>query len=378
MDPISRKKLAYSLSKFLNQTYCGEGGRTYNSIHVHVPVELDHENSKETLAVLDPEDFLSQAIRYYQHCRLDPRSHKDERRLIEIKERLDDKYGGFLKENKLLKYTAQRDWLEEAIKFPTHESKRGGWRYRYQRDKPAAETPDEKPRVQLKCTIDSEMEELTATIESSFSLLKPFDYTERYSLHYIIFRKYSGDENMTHLKAEREARIRLDEYKAEHFERMCEESRQLSEWEERKKMRDWKYWKEIENNPDDFISEDDFTSEAGESEEEGCDDNESEGEESEGERSEDDGSESDGASSSAGMDIDLPEPTSEDLTTQISVLRISGKKSNGEGGRVKMAKKRPFDDIDDTEDVAASGYKRAKIEHWRERFVKYGWMRVHG
>ncbi|KAF5707749.1 hypothetical protein FMUND_10967 [Fusarium mundagurra] len=410
MDPIYREKLAYSLGKFLNQTYRGEG-RSYNSVHVNVPVDLDHENIKEALAVLDPEDFLSQAIRYYQHCSLNPKDHQDERRLVEIMERLDEKYGKFLKESNLLEYTAQKDWLEEAIKIPTHGSSRRGWRYWHQRDKPTTETPDEKPRAQLKHTIDSEMEELTsvqqqsrpkdmelltfcpATIERSFSLLKPFDYTERYSLHYILLRKYSGDENMTHREAEREARIRLDDYKAEHFERMCEESRQLSEWEEREKVRDWKYWKKIERNPDDFISEDDLTSEddvseAGEPEEEGCEDDgsedeESEDEESEVEGSEDDGSESDesegdGASASAGMDIDLPEPTSEDLTTQISVLQISGKKSNGEGGGVKAVKKRPFDDIDDTDDAAASGYKRVKVEQWRERFDKYGWMRVHG
>ncbi|KAG5762207.1 hypothetical protein H9Q72_009688 [Fusarium xylarioides] len=404
MDPIYREKLAYSLGKFLNQTYQGEG-RSYNSVHVNVPVDLDHGNIKETLAVLDPEDFLSQAIRYYQHCSLDPKDHQDERRLVEIMERLDEKYGNFLKDSNLLEYTAQGDWLEEAIKIQTHGASRRGWRYWHQRDKPTTETPDEKPRAQLIYTIDSEMEELTgvqqqarrkdvelltfcpATIERSFSLLKPFDYTERYSLHYILLRKYSGGGNMTHLKADREARIRLDDYKAEHFERMCEESRQLSEWEEREKVRDWKYWKKIERNPDDFISEDDFTSEddvseAGEPEEEGCEDDGSEDEESEGERSEDDGPESDesggdGASTSAGMDIDLPEPTSEDLTTQISVLRISGTKSYSEGGGVtNTAKKRSFDDIDDNNDAAVSGYKRAKIEPWRERFDKYGWIRV--
>ncbi|KAF5555293.1 hypothetical protein FNAPI_6149 [Fusarium napiforme] len=417
MDPIYREKLAYSLGKFLDETYRGEG-RSYNSVHVNVPVDLDHKDIKETLATLDPEDFLSQAIRYYQHCSLDPKSHQDENRLIEIKERLDEKFGEYLLENNLLKYTAQKNWLEEAIKIPTHGSRRRrGWRYWQERDEPTTEVPDEKPRAQLKYTIDREMEELTGvqkqsrpkdmelltlcpgTIERSFLLLKPFDYTERYSLHYILLRKYSGDKNMTHMKADREARIRLEDYKAEHFERMCEESRQLSQWEEREKVRDWKYWKEIEHNPDDLISEDDLSSEDDwpeelEPEEEGYQDNESEGEESGGEESEDDGSESDetggdGASNSAGMDIDLPEPTSENLATQISVLQISGKKSNGEGGGVtKTAKKRPFDDSDDTDDAAASGYKRTKVddnavasgykpekvENWRKRFDKYGWI----
>ncbi|KAF4415341.1 hypothetical protein FACUT_13460 [Fusarium acutatum] len=341
---------------------------------------------EETLSVLDPEDFLSQALHYYQHCSLDTRSHQDERRIIEIIGRLDDKHEEFLEESNLLEYTAQKNWLEEALKIPTHGSRRGGWRYRYQRDKPTAETPDEKPRTQLKYTTDSEMEELTgvqqqsrpkdvdlltfcpATIERSFSLLKPFDYTERCSPHYILLRKYSGDENMSHLEADREARIHLDKYKADPFERLCEESRQLSEWQEREKVRDWKYWKDIEYNPDDFISEDDKSeenrSEAGEFEEEGCQDAGSEVEKFEGEQLDDgpksDESEGDGASSPAGMNIDLPESTSEDLTTQISVFQISGKKSNGEArGRTKTAKKRPFDDNDDTDDAAASGYKRA-------------------
>ncbi|SCN81028.1 uncharacterized protein FFNC_03218 [Fusarium fujikuroi] len=156
---------------------------------------------------------------------------------------------------------------------------------------------------------------------------------------------------MTHEEADKEAKILFDEYKAEHFEKLCGESRQLTEWHEREHTRDLNYWKETEYDH-------------GES---GDDQYEGEGSESEEAESEDDG-----ASNSAGMDTDLPEPTSEDLTTQISVLRISGKKSNGEGGGViKTAKKRAFDDSDDTDDAAASGYKRAKMEHWRERFKTF-------
>ncbi|PNP74646.1 hypothetical protein FNYG_11982 [Fusarium nygamai] len=130
----------------------------------------------------------------------------------------------------------------------------------------------------------------------------------------------------------------------------------------------------LDESEDDECQEDgseDGESEDGESEDGESEDDQYEGEGSESEEAE---SEGDGASSSAGMDIDLPEPTSEDLTTQISVLQISDRKSNGEaGGVTKTAKKRPFDDSDDTDDAAASGYKRAKMEHWRERFNKFGW-----
>ncbi|SCV30728.1 uncharacterized protein FFB14_03198 [Fusarium fujikuroi] len=162
---------------------------------------------------------------------------------------------------------------------------------------------------------------------------------------------------------------------------MREESRQLGQWEEREQVRDWKYWKEIEHNLDDFIyledlSEDEWF-EAGEVEEEESDDNGSDDDKSEDEEPKDDWSgsevsEGDRSPSPNGMDIDLPEPTSEDLTLQVSALQISGKKSNGEGGGViKTAKKRAFDDSDDTDDAAASGYKRAKMEHWRERFKTF-------
>ncbi|RBR15529.1 hypothetical protein FVER53590_25995 [Fusarium verticillioides] len=131
-------------------------------------------------------------------------------------------------------------------------------RSRYYSDyiKHAVEAPEDKCRTQLKHTIDKELEALTgvekesytkdmelltfcpATIERSFALLKPFDYTERYSLHYILLRKYSGDGNMTHKEADREAKILLDEYKAEHFKSLCEESRELTDWQERETVRD--------------------------------------------------------------------------------------------------------------------------------------------
>ncbi|KAF5967126.1 hypothetical protein FBULB1_11331 [Fusarium bulbicola] len=350
MDPTYREKLTYSLSLYLMEAFNGDG-HCYHSVKAHVPVDLSLDNKiEEILAVLDPEDFLSQALRYYKHCSQDPKGHQTER--------------------------PHDNWLEGALKAPLEGGTR--WRRGY-KPQPAIETANDKRRTQLKYAIDSEMEELTgvpqkprpkdselltlcpATIESSFSLLKPFDYTERYSPHYISLRKYS---NMAHKDADREAQSRLDDYKAEHFERMREESRQLLQWEEREKVRDWKYWTKIKHNPDEDMSEED----------------ESEDEEPEDEGSEDDGSENgetegDGASSSAGMEIDLPEPTSEDLPTQISVLQICGKKSNGEGGELtKTAKKRPFDDSDDTDDAAASGYKRVKVEAWRARFDKYGWM----
>lgn len=400
MDPIYRDKLIYSLGMLLKELFNGQYSY-YNSVKAHLPVDLDHNKIEEILTILGPEDFLSQALRYYEHCSSSPKGHQGERRLVEIRERLDEKYGEFLRESNLLKHTAQKDWLQEALRSPIFANHRG-WRLRYDLDNPAPDSPDDKLRTQLKCTIDNEMkiladdqqqyrpEELElltfspATIEHSFSLLKPFDYTERYSLHYILLRKYSGDENMTHKEADREARIRLDEYKAEHFERMREESKQLSEWEDREQVRDWKYWKEIEHNPDDFIyledlSEDDW-SEAGKAEEEGSDDDGSNDDGSEDEESKDDGSgsevsEGDRSSSPNGMDIDLPEPASEDLTLQVSALRISGKRPNGEGGVVtRTAKKRAFDDSDDTDDAAASGYKRVKVEHWRKRFNKYPWM----
>ncbi|KAG7413899.1 hypothetical protein Forpe1208_v006959 [Fusarium oxysporum f. sp. rapae] len=149
-----------------------------------------------------------------------------------------------------------------------------------------------------------------ATIERSFSVLRPFDYKERYSLHYILLRKYSGDENMTHAEADREANIHLDEYKTEHFERLCEESREWTEWQEQEKVRDCKYWREKE------YDRRAYTVGYDESEENGSEDHRSEGDESEG----------DGASSWTGMYIDLPEPTDKDLTTQISVLHIASKK----------------------------------------------------
>ncbi|KAF5554652.1 hypothetical protein FMEXI_1934 [Fusarium mexicanum] len=398
MDPIYREQLTYSLGLYFREAYNGQGHSRY-SVKAHVPVDLSLDNKiEEILAVLDPEDFLSQALRYYQHCALDPEGHKDERRILEIQQRIDNEYGQFLKDNNLLKYTAHDNWLEEALKAPAE----GRLPDRHSCEpQPVIETDNGKRRTQLKYAIDSEMEKLTgvpqkrrpkdsellticpATIESSFSLLDPFDYTGRYSLHYISLRKFS---NMAHKDAYQEAQIRRDDYKAEHFELLREESRQLVEWEKREEAKDKKYWKKIEDDPDDFTSEDEM-SEEDVSEEDESGDHESEDEMSEAEGSEDEGSEDDGseedgsengetegdgASSSAGMDIDLPEPTSEDLTTKISVLQISGKTSNGEGGGLtQTAKKRPFDDSDDTDDAAASGYKRAKIEPWRERFNPY-------
>ncbi|SCO76914.1 uncharacterized protein FRV6_01126 [Fusarium oxysporum] len=90
----------------------------------------------------------------------------------------------------------------------------------------------------------------------------------------------------------------------------------------------------------------------------------SEDDESESKASESDESEGDGTSSSTGMDIDLPEPTDEDLTTQISVLHIASKKSNGEAhGVTKTAKKRHFDDKGDTDGADASGSKRTRVAY---------------
>ncbi|VTT62884.1 unnamed protein product [Fusarium fujikuroi] len=280
MDPMHREILTYSLQRLFESIF----------------EDITHNIIEQSLAISNPEDFLSQALRYYKHCDLNPKAHQHETRLSEIVQRLDDKYGGFLKRNNLLQFTANENWLEEALKIPAAGSIRPG--HYNDHATPANETPEDKRSTQLKWTIDSELEALTGvrkketpvdlelltfcpvTIERSNSLLKPFDYTERYSLHYILLR--------------------------------------------------------------------------------------------EGSESEEAESEDDGASNSAGMDTDLPEPTSEDLTTQISVLRISGKKSNGEGGGViKTAKKRAFDDSDDTDDAAASGYKRAKMEHWRERFKTF-------
>lgn len=168
---------------------------------------------------------------------------------------LDNKYGKFLKRNNLLQFTANENWLDEALKIFAE----GLICLEYYSDHatPADETPEDKRLTQLKWTIDSELEALTGvrnpppvnlelltfcpvTIERCFSLLKPFDYTERYSLRYILLRKYSGDRNMTHEEADKEAKILLDEYKAEHFEKLCEESRQFTEWHEREHMRDLK------------------------------------------------------------------------------------------------------------------------------------------
>ncbi|KAF5978661.1 hypothetical protein FCOIX_5766 [Fusarium coicis] len=179
---------------------------------------------------------------------------------------------------------------------------------------------------------------------------------------------------MSHKEADREAKILIDEYKAEHFKSLCEESRELTDSQERETARDWKHWKETEydcraNSVGYDESEDDESQKDGSEDEESGDD-ESGDDESEGEEAE---SEGDGASSSADFVSDLPGPTSEDLSAQISVLQISDKKSNGEaGGVTKTAKKRPVDDSDDADETAASGYKGAKVEHWRERF-NFGW-----
>ncbi|KAK2480299.1 hypothetical protein H9L39_09673 [Fusarium oxysporum f. sp. albedinis] len=100
----------------------------------------------------------------------------------------------------------------------------------------------------------------------------------------------------------------------------------------------------------------------------------SEGDESEGKASERGESEGDGTSSSTGMDIDLPEPTAEDLTTQISVLHIASKKSNGETHRVtKTAKKRHFDDNGDTDGAAASGSKLRELHITENAMMDMRW-----
>ncbi|KAF5243196.1 hypothetical protein FANTH_8294 [Fusarium anthophilum] len=383
MDPIYREQLTYSLGLYFREAYNGQGHSQY-SVKAHVPVDLSLDNKiEEILAVLDPKDFLSQALRYYQHCALDPKGHKEERRILEIQQRVDDEYGQFLKDNNLLKYTAHDNWLEEALKTPAEgrllERHRG-------EPQPAIETDNDKRRTQLKYAIDSEMETLTdvpqkrrpkdsellticpATIESSFSLLAPFDYTGRYSLHYISLRKFL---NIAHEDADQEAQIRHDDHKAEHFELLREESRQLVEWEKREEAKDKKYWKKIEDDPDDFTPEDEM------SEEDESGDDESEDEGSEGEGSEDEGSDYEG-SEDDGSEEDGSEMVRQ-RAMEHPARRISGKKSNGEGGGLtKTAKKRPFDDSDDTDDAAASGYKRAKVEPWRERFNPYKWMRIFG
>lgn len=105
------------------------------------------------------EDFLSQALRYYKHCDLNPRAYEQETRLSEIMQHLDNKYGKFLKRNNLLQFTANENWLDEALKIFAE----GLICLEYYSDHatPANETPEDKRLTQLKWTIDSELEALT-------------------------------------------------------------------------------------------------------------------------------------------------------------------------------------------------------------------------
>jgi hypothetical protein len=133
---------------------------------------------------------------------------------------------------------------------------------------------------------------------------------------------------MTREEADREAKIRLDGYKSDHFERMCEDSRELSEWTERSQLRDSKHWRETEFSRGQLPTG------------------------------------SDGATSLTGINMNLPKPTDEELTTQISVLEMSNKESNCEPhGLTQFAKKRHIDDNDDTDDAVASGSKRARVAY---------------
>ncbi|KAF4443757.1 hypothetical protein F53441_11360 [Fusarium austroafricanum] len=373
MDPMYREQLKYSLQRSLENIFNGYASDRY--IEDHLPVNLCRDTIDQNLTTLGPDDFLSQALRYYLHCtlHLDDYRHKrrprskieweirkkeeqhERRRKVEIVHRLDDKYGEFLKRRNLLEYTARKNWLDEFLETTSEGAMQLSSPNSHVN--PATETFNDNYRNKLKYTIESELTELTgveiksrpkdlelitfspATIERSFSALEPFDYEELYSLHYILLRQYSGDRNMTHEEADREAQSRLDEYKAEHFERMCEESRELSECMQSPTWSD------------------------------GSEGDGSESDGSEGDGSESDGSQSpagsDGATSLASMDIDLPEPTDEELTTKISALEISGKESNGEPhGLTQTAKKRHFDDKDATDDAFASGSKRARTAYY--------------
>ncbi|KAF5978660.1 hypothetical protein FCOIX_5765 [Fusarium coicis] len=158
MDPMHREKLTYSLQKMFESFFIGGGVRGFNSIHENIPIDITSEVIEQSLA------------------------------------RSDDKYGEFLKRKNMLGFTANENWLEEALKIPAE----GSMRSRYYSDyiKPAVEAPEDKCQTQLKHTIDKELEALTcvekesytkdmelltfcpATIERSFALLKPFDYTE--------------------------------------------------------------------------------------------------------------------------------------------------------------------------------------------------------
>ncbi|KAH7150862.1 hypothetical protein DER46DRAFT_578871 [Fusarium sp. MPI-SDFR-AT-0072] len=51
-----------------------------------------------------------------------------------------------------------------------------------------------------------------STIEQGFSVLTPCNFEERYSLHHIMLRKFSGDHNMAHEEADEEAYERVKEY----------------------------------------------------------------------------------------------------------------------------------------------------------------------
>ncbi|KAK2680049.1 hypothetical protein RAB80_005230 [Fusarium oxysporum f. sp. vasinfectum] len=84
--------------------------------HKHCPkprFKLTRYIIEKNLALLDPEDFLSQALRYYQNYLQHKELRKHEVLLhYEINTRLDDDMNEFLTKNNWLRYTAG-NWLEE-------------------------------------------------------------------------------------------------------------------------------------------------------------------------------------------------------------------------------------------------------------------------
>ncbi|KAH7229625.1 hypothetical protein BKA60DRAFT_552143 [Fusarium oxysporum] len=84
--------------------------------HKHCPkprFKLTRYIIEKNLALLDPEDFLSQALRYYQNYLQHKELRKHEVLLhYEINTRPDDDMNEFLTKNNWLRYTAG-NWLEE-------------------------------------------------------------------------------------------------------------------------------------------------------------------------------------------------------------------------------------------------------------------------
>ncbi|KAF5701290.1 hypothetical protein FMUND_13940 [Fusarium mundagurra] len=77
--------------------------------------EITHDIIEEGLALLDPEDFMCQALRYYQFYLEHKELRKHDTGLQhEIVQRLHDRTNMILTENNLLRYTAG-NWLEELL-----------------------------------------------------------------------------------------------------------------------------------------------------------------------------------------------------------------------------------------------------------------------